>query len=60
MKIQNNFLILTIISLSLFIETYDATSINIAIPNIAAYLHEDPLNLKLVLSSYFISFAMFI
>ncbi|MEJ0092560.1 MAG: MFS transporter [Methylocella sp.] len=49
-----------IVACALFMETLDATVIATSLPAIAADLHEDPIALKLALTSYLVSLAVFI
>jgi len=49
-----------IVACALFMESLDATVISTALPAIAADLHEDPISLKLALTSYLLSLAIFI
>ena len=49
-----------VIATCLFIETLDATIINCAIPKIAANFHRHPVDLKVALTSYLLSLAIFI
>jgi len=49
-----------IVACALFMEQVDSTVIATALPSIAAALHEDPVALKLALTSYLISLAVFI
>ena len=49
-----------IVACALFMETLDATVIATSLPAIATDLHEDPISLKLALTSYLISLAVFI
>ena len=53
-------LIPLIVSTALFMENMDSTVISTSLPEIAADLHEDILSLKLALTSYLISLAIFI
>jgi EmrB/QacA subfamily drug resistance transporter len=49
-----------IVAVALFMETMDSTVIGTSLPAIAADLHEDPIALKLALTSYLLSLAVFI
>ena len=49
-----------IVAVALFMETMDSTVIATSLPAIAADLGEDPIALKLVLTSYLLSLAVFI
>lgn len=49
-----------IIAFALFMQTLDGTIINTAIPTIAAHLNTDPINMKLGITSYLMSLAIFI
>jgi hypothetical protein len=49
-----------VVACALFMENLDATVISTALPAIAADLHEDPIALKLALTSYMLSLAAFI
>src|SRR4029450_5321361 len=49
-----------IVAIALFMETMDSTVIATSLPAIAADLHEDPIALKLALTSYLLSLAVFI
>lgn len=53
-------LIPLIVACALFMEQVDATVISTSLPAIAADLHEDPVALKLALTSYLLSLAVFI
>jgi EmrB/QacA subfamily drug resistance transporter len=53
-------LIPLIIATGLFMENTDATVISTSLPVIASDLHQDPLALKLALTSYLVSLAIFI
>lgn len=48
------------VACALFMETLDSTVISTSLPAIAADLHEDPISLKLALTSYLVSLAIFI
>ena len=49
-----------IVAVALFMETMDSTVIATSLPSIASDLHEDPIALKLALTSYLLSLAVFI
>lgn len=49
-----------IVAFALFMETLDSTIINTAIPKIALALMTDPISLKIALTSYLLSLAIFI
>ena len=49
-----------IVAVALFMETMDSTVISTSLPAIAKDLHEDPIALKLALTSYLLSLAVFI
>jgi len=49
-----------IVAIALFMETMDSTVIATSLPAIAADLHQDPIALKLALTSYLLSLAVFI
>jgi EmrB/QacA subfamily drug resistance transporter len=49
-----------IVAIALFMENMDSTVIATSLPAIAADLHEDPIALKLALTSYLLSLAVFI
>ncbi|MFS8037673.1 MFS transporter [Xanthobacter sp. AM11] len=53
-------LIPLIVACALFMEQVDSTVISTSLPAIAADLHEDPVALKLALTSYLLSLAVFI
>jgi len=48
------------VATALFMENTDSTVIATALPSIAASLHEDPIALKLALTAYLVSLAIFI
>ena len=48
------------VATALFMENTDSTVIATALPSIAASLNEDPIALKLALTSYLVSLAIFI
>ncbi len=49
-----------IVACALFMENLDGTVISTSLPAIAADLHQDPISLKLALTSYLLSLAIFI
>ena len=49
-----------IVAVALFMETMDSTVIATSLPAIAVDLHQDPIALKLALTSYLLSLAVFI
>ncbi|MFZ0559774.1 MAG: MFS transporter, partial [Methylovirgula sp.] len=49
-----------IVACAIFMETLDGTVIATSLPAIAIDLHEDPISLKLALTSYLLSLAIFI
>jgi EmrB/QacA subfamily drug resistance transporter len=49
-----------IVACALFMENLDSTVISTSLPAIAADLHQDPIALKLALTSYLLSLAIFI
>jgi EmrB/QacA subfamily drug resistance transporter len=49
-----------IVATALFMENLDGTVLSTALPAMAADLHEDPIALKLALTSYLLSLAVFI
>ena len=49
-----------IVACGLFMENLDSTVLSTSLPAIAASLHEDPISLKLALTSYLLSLAVFI
>jgi EmrB/QacA subfamily drug resistance transporter len=52
--------VILIVAIALFMENMDSTVIATSLPAIAADLHEDPIALKLALTSYLLSLAVFI
>lgn len=54
-----NFLLLPL-SLAMFMETLDSTIVGVAIPSIARSFHMDPIGLKLVMTCYLMSLAVFV
>ncbi len=55
-----NAIVPLIVACALFMENLDSTVISTALPAIAADLHEDPIALKLALTSYLLTLAVFI
>jgi EmrB/QacA subfamily drug resistance transporter len=53
-------LIPLIVACGLFMENLDGTVLSTSLPAIAAALHEDPISLKLALTSYLLSLAVFV
>jgi EmrB/QacA subfamily drug resistance transporter len=49
-----------IVACALFMENLDATVLSTALPAIASDLHDDPIQLKLALTSYLLTLAVFI
>ncbi len=49
-----------IVACGLFMENLDSTVLSTSLPAIAASLHEDPIALKLALTSYLLSLAVFV
>jgi EmrB/QacA subfamily drug resistance transporter len=49
-----------IVACAIFMETLDGTVISTSLPAIATDLHQDPITLKLALTSYLLSLAIFI
>ena len=49
-----------VVACALFMENLDGTVISTSLPAIAADLHQDPITLKLALTSYLLSLAIFI
>jgi EmrB/QacA subfamily drug resistance transporter len=60
MRLRRERLIPLIIATGLFMENTDSTVIATALPAIAADLHQDPIALKLALTAYLVSLAVFI
>ncbi|WP_035715127.1 MFS transporter [Azorhizobium doebereinerae] len=58
--IPRHVLIPLIVACALFMEQVDSTVISTSLPAIAASLHDDPVALKLALTSYLLSLAVFI
>ena len=59
-SLRDRLLIPMIIACALFMENMDSTVLSTSLPAIAADLHEDPIALKLALTSYLLSLAVFI
>jgi EmrB/QacA subfamily drug resistance transporter len=59
-NVYNKAIIPWIVAIALFMETLDITIITTAIPAMALSLRVDPINLKLALTSYLLSIALFI
>ncbi len=59
-SVYNKAIIPWIVAIALFMETLDITIITTAIPVMALSLKVDPINLKLALTSYLLSIALFI
>ena len=57
---QRAFVVPLIVACALFMENMDSTVITTSLPAIAADIHESPLALKLALTSYLVSLAVFI
>lgn len=57
---QPRTLVLLVVACALFMENLDSTVLSTALPAIAADFGEDPIRLKLALTSYLISLAIFI
>ncbi|MEJ8572802.1 DHA2 family efflux MFS transporter permease subunit [Microbaculum marinum] len=57
---QSRTLVLLVVACALFMENLDSTVLSTALPAIAADFNEDPIRLKLALTSYLISLAVFI
>jgi MFS family permease len=55
-----SYLITALTACALFMENLDSTVISTSLPAIAEDLHEHPISLKLALTSYLISLAIFI
>lgn len=56
----NQIIVPLIIACALFMENLDATVIATALPAIAADMHQDPIALKLALTTYLLTLAVFI
>src|SRR3984893_17538514 len=56
----NQMIVPLIVACALFMENLDATVISTALPAISIDLHEDPIALKLALTSYLLTLAVFI
>ena len=59
-SISNQRMVSFIVSLVYFVETLDSSILNTAIPAISSSLNVDPLDLKIALISYLLSFAIFV
>ena len=57
---MQRYFVTLIVAVALFMETMDSTVIATSLPAIAADLHQDPIALKLALTSYLLSLAVFI
>lgn len=57
---QNRTIVLLVVACALFMENLDATVLSTALPAIALDFGEDPIPLKVALTSYLISLAVFI
>ncbi|MBS1211021.1 MAG: putative multidrug efflux protein [Proteobacteria bacterium] len=60
LRIPKHILVPMIVACALFMENMDSTVIATSLPTIARDLHEDPIALKLALTSYLLSLAVFI
>jgi len=60
LRIPKHILLPLIVACALFMENMDATVIATSLPTIARDLNEDPIALKLALTSYLLSLAVFI
>ncbi|MBY0544355.1 MAG: MFS transporter, partial [Gammaproteobacteria bacterium] len=49
-----------VIAVAMFMDTLDSTIVGVAIPSIAQSFHINPVNMKLALTSYLLSLAIFI
>jgi len=56
----NRILVLLVVACALFMENLDSTVLSTALPAIAQDFNEDPIRLKLALTSYLIALAVFI
>ncbi len=56
----NHFLIPWVVAIAMFMETLDGTIVGVAIPDIARSFAINPISLKLALTSYLLSLAVFI
>lgn len=56
----NKWLLPWVISIAMFIDTLDSTIVTVAIPHIADSFNLNPIDLKLALTSYLLSLAVFI
>ena len=59
-SLRQRLLIPLIVACALFMENLDSTVLATSLPAIAADLHEDPITLKLALTAYLLSLAVFI
>src|SRR6202047_4276394 len=59
-KIPLRILVPLIVACALFMENLDATVLSTALPAIAHDLHQSPIQLKLALTSYLLTLAIFI
>lgn len=59
-RIPNRILVPLIVACALFMENLDSTVLATSLPAIARELNEDPIDLKLALTSYLLSLAVFI
>jgi len=57
---KHRYLVSWIVAIAMFMETLDITIIAVAIPTMAADFNVNPLNLKLALTAYLLSLAVFI
>ncbi len=57
---QQKIIVPLIVACALFMENLDSTVISTALPAISVDLHEDPIALKLALTSYLLTLAVFI
>ncbi|MBP0597923.1 MFS transporter [Herbaspirillum sp. LeCh32-8] len=60
MSIPRTFIIPLIVACALFMEQMDSTVISTSLPALALDMHVDPISLKLALTSYLVSLAVFI
>lgn len=60
MPIPRTFIIPLIVACALFMEQMDSTVISTSLPALALDMHVDPISLKLALTSYLVSLAVFI
>jgi EmrB/QacA subfamily drug resistance transporter len=59
-KVPDKILVPLIVATALFMENLDSTVISTALPAISVDLHQDPIALKLALTSYLLTLAVFI